>query len=125
MRDKIRNWCSDTFVDRNAAKWATAWLCTFFAATNAFETIKGITDMFSDFNGNEFYIENKKVLYELCGHAAQSYAECAPFMSSENESDWTVGGITQVLEPVIMAARLEGVTGARKSLIALIKSAGV
>lgn len=122
MKEKIRDWCSDNFADRLAARWATQWLCTFFATTSAFETIKGLTDMHSDFGGNEFYCTHKAILAGLCAHAAQSYAESAPFMAQETESDWTVGGIMQVIEPVIMAARLEGITNARKKLVALIKS---
>ena len=117
MKQKIANWTRDVFIDRDAAKWAEQWLCTFFAPTNAFETIKGISDMHSDFGGNEFYQHNKAALAPLCAHAAQSYAECAPFMSQQAESGWTVTGVMQAIEPVIMAARLAGRADVRKSLL--------
>jgi hypothetical protein len=124
MKEQIEYWAESAFTDVHARNWACQWLCTFYGTGSAFETINGITQIFSSFGGNSFYLKNQQHLYPLCAHAAQSYAESAGSLSTEADLNWAMGGVMQVVEPVVMAGRLVGAKGMRKSITGLIALLG-
>lgn len=121
MKDKIDKWAFSTFKDRDAAEWASRWLCLFFASESPVEVMAGISQMFTGFGGNLFYLKNQNLLYPLCAHAIQSYSESAASISVDGQSEWTASGVMQSLEPVIMAGRLMGINTVRKELFSLLK----
>jgi hypothetical protein len=103
--------------DRESAQWVTLWLSAFFVTTNLQSTLKAHSMIHSDFGSNPTYVKYKEFLRPLCAHAIESYAEGVVLTQSQETAEAGAMGMLQVVEPIVLLARLTGVKDVRPMLV--------
>ena len=94
------------FADRDAERFVSAWLSSFYDSEGFHETLFLQTRIFCNFGGNRFFVEHKDVLYASCAQALMSYAEGVNLTRNQETQNAGVMSMMQPLEPIVVAARI-------------------
>jgi hypothetical protein len=122
------DFCNKNFnKNRDASDFALSWLNCFFANQDVSKTMVAQSLIFSDFGSNEFYLKHKAMLYPICAHALQSYAEGYSLIAAKNTNNAGIMALMQGIEPVIAAGRLTGLdtVSMRETLVEHLQTMGV
>lgn len=120
--------CAKNFYkNRDASDFALLWLNCFFANQDISKTMVAQALIFSDFGGSEFYSKHKAMLYPICAHSLQSYAEGYSLIAAKNTNNAGIMALMQGIEPVVAAGRLIGLDAValRETLVEHLQTMGV